>query len=107
MSKQLPLHPLLTEGQNKQYTKDRDTNLIQDLEGRYKVNEMLAFCRVNIDKYSFRKKGQTESDLHKISKYQDYRDKLLTLRNYGLGEMVTLRAWNTVQTNWRYTDKLN
>lgn len=103
----LPLHPLLTEKNplvdNSHYLDEKKRAVIQDFEDDYSVNELIAWCRITADKYSKRKKGQDESDVHKMNKYLDYRDELRKLQKLGLGEMEATFAWSTADIEWRYS----
>ena len=100
------LHPLLTEGKNKHYV-DKHTGKahIYSFEEDYTVNEMLAWCRITIEKYSVREKGQDKEDFDKRNKYMDYKNELYKLKSYGLGEMIVMGAWKTSSQEWRYTDE--
>lgn len=71
------LHPLINP--NSQHYQHDTKSSIEMMEEKYNVLEMIAFCRINIFKYEYRKehKGQLETDLEKIITYQNYLDLLL------------------------------
>ena len=104
------LHPLLTEDENgikqNQHYDQEDKTGIEILENKYTVDEMIAFCRVNIDKYTMRQdhKGQLESDKAKISKYRDYLEELLSLisKSYTMKYITVEQAFKLLNKNWRY-----
>ena len=53
-----------------QYSKGIDT--FERMEANCTKDEILAFCRGNIDKYNWRKKGQDKEDLKKIIDYANF-----------------------------------
>ena len=53
-----------------QYNKGIDT--FERMEANCSKDEILAFCRGNIDKYNWRKKGQDKEDLKKIIDYANF-----------------------------------
>ena len=53
-----------------QYSKGIDT--FERMEANCSKDEILAFCRGNIDKYNWRKKGQDKEDLKKIIDYANF-----------------------------------
>lgn len=52
------------------YSKGIDT--FERMEANCSKDEILAFCRGNIDKYNWRKKGQDKEDLKKIIDYANF-----------------------------------
>lgn len=51
----------------------------QRMEANCTTNEIIAFCKGNIDKYNWRKKGQDIEDFQKIIDYSNFAIK--TLKN--------------------------
>ena len=109
MSK-LKLHPLLTENedgtkQNAHYDGKKE-NFIQRAERKYTVDQMIAFCSINIDKYEDRQdlKGQKEKDLHKIKKYGDYKRELnlLLSQSQTLKSFTVAESFRLLNIKWRY-----
>ena len=72
------LHPLINP--NSQHYQHDTKSSIEMMEEKYNVLEMIAFCRINIFKYEYRKehKGQLDSDLEKITTYKNYLNLLLS-----------------------------
>jgi len=64
-------HPLLNSD-SKHYDKEGKKPAIQEMESMLTVSEMIGVCKFSIYKYSYRDKGQQESDLKKIKTYQNY-----------------------------------
>ena len=52
-----------------QYSVGMDT--IERCKQNLTPNEIVAICKFNIDKYTWRKKGQDESDMVKVKDYAD------------------------------------
>ena len=106
----LELHPLLTEdengiNQNQHYNEDETPGIIM-LENKYTVEEMIAFCRINVDKYIIRTpyKNQSDSDKHKINKYNEYKQVLLELlsKSQTLKTISVSEAFKLLEMKWRY-----
>ena len=97
------LHPLITQGKNSHYDKQK-TTAIEDIEEYYTVNDCVAWCRLNREKYLYRRKhkGQTASDDDKVTAYESYLTYLYKLKNLGCGEMLVKNAWVVGNYKWRF-----
>ena len=81
--KTMKLHPLINKESSHYDT--NETTVIEELEQRLTVIELIGFCKANILKYTYRleTKGQKESDMKKIKTYTNYLKLLETLRDDG------------------------
>lgn len=83
------VHPLINK--SSMHYNSAEKTAIEMMEEMFTVNEMVAFCEVNIFKYNYRKdhKGQLNSDIAKIATYQNYLLLLRQLKNGRYLEGVT------------------
>jgi len=99
----IKLHPLITPCSNTHYDKGKQTG-IEMLEEQFTVNDMLSFCKVNVQKYWIRRehKGQKDSDDSKINAYEKYRGVLEIMKNSGVGECIVEDAWKLLDIKWKF-----
>jgi len=103
MSSKIPLHPLITPGDNQHYNTRLDgQNSILDLELELTVCQAIGACLWNIHKYSTRTKGQDDADSRKADKYKEYLVELDLLSIDGLGSCRVIKAWTYAGKQWKY-----
>jgi len=61
---------VILEGKPIQYSKGIDT--FQRMEANCSKEEIIAFCKGNIDKYNWRNKNEDLEDLYKIIEYAKF-----------------------------------
>ena len=96
----MKLHPLLTKGANPHYVSN-GKNQIFDLEKDLTVTQAIGFCKGNIFKYTNREKGQSEADVVKANKYNDYLTELEKIPKR-LKDTIVRRAWKNLNIEWDY-----
>lgn len=94
------LHPLINPDA-KGFQVD-DKTAVQQLEEDYTIDEVVAFCRINIFKYSYRV-GSEDTDAKKTKTYTAYLTVLKGLQNMGFGSMRVNNAYEFTNTKWRYS----
>ena len=69
-----PLHPLINPASAGHYSKAGKRTALEEAEGMLTVDQMIGACRFSMIKYAYRKnlKGQRESDIEKMTTYENY-----------------------------------
>ena len=106
-----PLHPLISKNEdgtnkNAHYDKQKQPT-IQRIEDNFTIDEVIAWCKINVFKYTDRApyKNQSTEDQHKIDKYNQYKEMLQSLlaRSQTLKQVGVSEAYKLLDMKWRYS----